>query len=268
MWSCCAPRRLIYPFERTKYQLKSLNIPQVIRDLHEQHEQPAKYQLFSFKTHFKFILQNHLGIYATCIPLSETLFLVRRVARIGEHRDKYFQQKSYLKRVNMYLTFSGLYSHRVCLVCIMEISWWIISIYTVWGGKKILNHSQNRDDLCVDLPSSTGKCPSSCFFWSSLGVVQLTLTNCTKCCHWLALTTCNHATLQPQNQGFPLFHISHFSKWTLTTHNSHFWSRVCKLSSLPTAFRCLFYWCDIYTSICACVCQYGDTGQRNLSLPL
>lgn len=74
MWSCCAPRRLIYSFERTKYQLKSLNIPQMIRDLHEQHEQPTKYQLFLFKTRFKFILQNRLGIYETCMHLLSGIF--------------------------------------------------------------------------------------------------------------------------------------------------------------------------------------------------
>lgn len=46
----------------------------MIRDLHEQHEQPTKYQLFLFKTRFKFILQNRLGIYETCMHLLSGIF--------------------------------------------------------------------------------------------------------------------------------------------------------------------------------------------------
>lgn len=127
VWGCCVPRRLIYSFERTKDQLKSLNIPQVIRDLHEQLEQPTKYQLFSFKTHFKFILQNHLGIYETCICRQELLFLANSYKE-RRARRKIFLAKNYLKRINMYLASSRLNSHWGTHFCMMEISWWTISV--------------------------------------------------------------------------------------------------------------------------------------------
>lgn len=113
------------------YQSKILNIPQVIRELHKQHEQPTKYQCFYFKPHFIFILQNCLGIYKTCIHHQTSICR---------------KKKKYLRSVDTYLNCSGLYSRRGTNFCIREIAWWTISV--LFLGKISLTHKTSMISVC------------------------------------------------------------------------------------------------------------------------
>lgn len=70
----------------------------MIRDLHEQHEQPTKYQLFLFKTRFKFILQNRLGIYETCMHLLSGIFFLVKSYKDSRARRLIFLAKKVSQR--------------------------------------------------------------------------------------------------------------------------------------------------------------------------
>lgn len=66
-----------------------------------------------------------------------------------ESKEVNIFRKNCLRRANKYLKSSGRYWQIGTNICIREISWWTISVLFLEKKKKILNHSQNRHDLCL-----------------------------------------------------------------------------------------------------------------------